>query len=50
MDFLCKRGLLFVGDRLYHPFLFKDNLELVDSFKGVLFYLGGLLGKCFDIG
>ena len=37
-----KRALLFVGDRLYHPFPFKDNLELMDSCVGGFFLLGRL--------
>ena len=41
----CKKALLFVGDELYHSFPFKDNLELMNSFEGEFFYLGGLLEK-----
>lgn len=33
-----KRALLFVGDRLYHPFPFKNNLELMDSCVGGFFF------------
>ncbi|RVW69977.1 hypothetical protein CK203_052732 [Vitis vinifera] len=44
------RGLTLVGDKLYQPFPFKDNLELMDSFEGGVSYLGGLLGKGTNFG
>ena len=44
-DLLYKRALLFVGDKFYHLFPFKDNLELVDYCEGEFLYLGDLLRK-----
>lgn len=49
-DLLYKRVLFFVGDKFYHLFPFKDNLELVDSCEGEFLYLRDLLGKGSNIG